>query len=133
MCIPVILPDHGGLGGYAKTKFSFLKICLRTLNEDEFKIIIYVKKSFVSVCIVNIFWGVCIENRHNKDIELIKKIHSLIQNMFFREKIELRFLGTLSMIDAFEIILCIHYCFKFILETQKTLSCFSEYFQNIPE
>ena len=62
MYIPVILPDHGGLGGYAKTKFSFLKICLKTLNEEELKIIIYVKKSFVSVCIVNIFWAVCIEN-----------------------------------------------------------------------
>ena len=62
MCIPVMLPDHGGLGGYAKTKFSFLKICLKTLNEEELKIIISVKKSFVSVCIVNIFWAVCIEN-----------------------------------------------------------------------
>ena len=60
MYIPVILPDHGGLGGYAKTKFSFLKICLKTLNEEELEIIISVKKSFVSVCIVNIFLAVCI-------------------------------------------------------------------------
>ena len=62
MCIPVILPDHGGLGGYAKTKFSFLKICFKTSNEEELKIIISVKNSFVSVCIVNIFWAVCIED-----------------------------------------------------------------------
>ena len=124
----MILPDHGRSEGYAKTKFSFLEICLRTLNEEEFKIIIYVKKSFVSVCIVNIFWAVCIENRHNKDIELIKKVQSLIQNMFFWEKIELRFFGTKSMIDSCETILCIHHCSKLILETQKTLSCFSEYF-----
>ena len=58
----MILPDHGGLRGYAETKFSFLKISLKILNEEELKIIISVKKSFVSVCIVNIFWAVCIEN-----------------------------------------------------------------------
>ena len=37
MCIPVICRIMGRWG-YAKTKLSFLKICLKTLNEEEPKI-----------------------------------------------------------------------------------------------